>query len=147
MTRNLNKTFFLKSGEITKKWYIVDAQDQVLGRLATKIATVLRGKHKPEFTPHLDMGDNVIVINADKVNVSGKKETDKTYHWHTLFPGGLKKRSYTEMKAKAPEKIIEKAVKGMLPKNKLAREQMKNLRVFIGTDHPHTSQKPEKLDI
>lgn len=145
--RNWNRTYHAKEGEIEKKWYVIDANEKILGRLATRIADILRGKHKPEFTPHMDMGDNVIVINADKVQVSGKKEQKKIYYWHTMYPGGLKKRPMTEMRRRKPERVIEHAVKGMLPKNKLARKQMGHLKVYAGGEHPHEAQKPETLTV
>lgn len=145
--RDKNKTYSIKAGEIEKKWYIIDASEQILGRLASKTAMILRGKNKPTFTPHMDMGDHVIIINAENIKVSGQKADKKLYRWHTLFPGGLKERSYAQMSEKNPEKIIENAVKGMLPKTKLGRQQFLNLKVYTGSEHPHAAQKPETVKI
>ncbi len=136
-------TFMAKSGEIDKKWYIVDAEGKHLGRLATEIARLLRGKHKPIFTPHVDSGDFVVVINADKVVLTGKKLEQKKYARHSGYPGGLKTLTYLQLLAKKPELAIEKAVKGMLPHNRLGRAQMRKLKVYSGKDHPHTAQQPE----
>lgn len=141
-------TTTLKASEIEKKWLIVDAQDVVLGRLASQIALRLRGKHKPSFTPHMDCGDNVIVINADKVRLTGNKRDQDIFYWHTGFPGGIKQRSKGQiLEGKHPERVVEKAVERMLPKGPLGRAQMKNLRVYAGTEHGHEAQKPEVLDI
>lgn len=139
------KTLHKKGGEVERSWYIVDANDLILGRLATRIATVLRGKHKPIFSPHLDTGDFVVVINADKVKLTGKKEEQKEYFRHTGYPGGGKFTGVAEMRAKHPERIIEHAVKGMLPKGPLGRQQFKKLKVYAGSDHPHEAQKPQPL--
>ena len=136
------KTYSLKKEDVTRSWFVLDASDKVLGRLATKIADRIRGKDKPSFTPHTDGGDYVIVVNADKVKVTGSKFTDKKYYTHSLYPGGLKTRTFKDLNEKNPEKIIENAVKGMLPKNKLRKEIIKKLKVFKGPDHDHESQKP-----
>ena len=136
------KTYSLKKEEVTRSWFVLDASDKVLGRLATKIADRIRGKDKPSFTPHTDGGDYVIVVNAEKVKVTGSKFTDKKYYNHSLYPGGLKTRTFKDLNEKNPEKIIENAVKGMLPKNKLRKEIIKKLKVFKGPDHDHESQKP-----
>jgi len=136
------KTYSAKPLEVERKWYLIDAEGEVLGRLATKIANILRGKNKPEYTPHVDTGDFVIVINAEKVVLTGKKETDKIYYHHTGFPGGLKSASVKEVREKAPEKLIENAVKGMLPHNTLGDEQFQKLKVYAGSQHPHAAQKP-----
>jgi len=136
------KTYSAKPLEVERKWYLIDAEGEVLGRLATKVANILRGKNKPEYTPHVDTGDFVIVINAEKVVLTGKKETDKIYYHHTGFPGGLKSASVKEVREKAPEKLIENAVKGMLPHNTLGDEQFQKLKVYAGSQHPHAAQKP-----
>ena len=136
------KTYSLKKEEVTRSWFVLDASDKVLGRLATKIADRIRGKDKPTFTPHTDGGDYVIVVNAEKIKVTGSKFTDKKYYTHSLYPGGLKTRTFKDLNEKNPEKIIENAVKGMLPKNKLRKEIIKKLKVFKGPDHDLESQKP-----
>ncbi|PKM80538.1 MAG: 50S ribosomal protein L13 [Firmicutes bacterium HGW-Firmicutes-14] len=136
-------TFMAKPGEIEKKWYIIDAEGKALGRMATEIARLLRGKHKPIYTPHVDTGDFVIVINADKVVLTGKKLFQKQYVRHSGYPGGLKVMSYEKLLKEKPELAIEKAVKGMLPHNRLGRAQVRKLKVYRGADHPHTAQKPE----
>jgi large subunit ribosomal protein L13 len=142
------KTYSAKPADIDKKWIIVDAQGVVLGRLASLIAMRLRGKHKPTFTPHMDMGDNVIVINAEKVQMTGNKRADKKYYWHTGYPGGIKHRTAGEiLEGKHPERIVQKAVERMLPGGPLSREQMRHLKVYAGGDHPHGAQNPEVLDI
>jgi large subunit ribosomal protein L13 len=141
------KTFHAKSTEIDRKWFIIDATDQVLGRMATKVATVLRGKHKPIFSPHLDTGDFVIVVNAEKVVLTGKKEAQKEYFRHTGYPGGGKFTTASEMRAKHPERIIAHAVKGMLPRGPLGRQQFRKLKIYAGSDHPHQAQSPEPLSI
>jgi len=138
------KTFSLKTSEVNRDWFIFDASDKVLGRLATKIADKLRGKDKPTFTPHVDGGDFVVVINADKVKVTGNKASQKKYYKHSLYPGGLKEKSYKDVLQDNPEKIIENAVKGMLPKNKLGRSIIKKLKVYRGSEHPHQSQNPSE---
>ena len=136
------KTFSLKKENIERQWYVVDASDKVLGRLSTKIADRIRGKDKSTFTPHTDGGDFVIVINAEKIKVTGAKYNDKKYYTHSLYPGGLKTKTYREMNEKFPERIIEEAVKGMLPKNKLGKSMIKKLKVFSGPEHDHESQQP-----
>ena len=141
------KTISIKKSEISKDWWIADAEDQVLGRFASKIAQILRGKHKPNFTPHMDMGDFVIVVNADKVKVTGKKETDKTYFKHTGYPGGGSETSLADLRRSKPERILENAVKGMLPHNRLGRSIILHLKIYSGTDHPHSAQKPQTLEL
>ena len=142
------KTFSQKPAEVEKKWVIIDAKGLVVGRLASVIAMRLRGKHLPTFTPHVDMGDNVIVINADKVVFTGKKYDDKKYYWHTNYPGGIKERTARAiLEGKFPERVVQKAVQRMLPGGPLTRQQLKNLRVYAGTEHPHEAQKPEVLDV
>ena len=141
------KTFTLKAKDINKNWYLIDAKNQVLGRLSTKIAQLIRGKEKPEFTPHLDMGDFVIVVNADKVKVSGNKEKNKIYWHHTGFPGGQKESTLRELREKFPDRIITNAVKGMLPHNRLGRKMLRNLKVYADASHPHESQKPIKIEL
>ena len=136
------KTFSLKNTEVTRDWVVFDASDRVLGRFATKIADKLRGKDKPTFTPHVDGGDFVVVINAEKVKVTGKKSDQKKYYKHSLYPGGLKEKSYQEVLNNNPERIIENAVRGMLPKNKLGKSIFKKLKVYRGSEHPHESQNP-----
>lgn len=138
-------TRFIKTEDADRKWYIVDASDQVLGRLASNIATIIRGKHKPIFTPNMDTGDFVVVINAEKVKLTGKRTFDKTYFSHSGYPGGVKTKSITEMLQKKPEFVIENAVKGMLPKNRLGRKLIKKLKVYAGENHPHAAQQPETL--
>tara|TARA_B100000530_G_scaffold220430_1_gene141666 strand:+ start:53 stop:487 length:435 start_codon:yes stop_codon:yes gene_type:complete len=138
------KTFSLKNTEVVRDWVVFDASDKVLGRFATKIADKLRGKDKPTFTPHVDGGDFVVVINADKVKVTGNKADQKKYYKHSLYPGGLKEKSYKEVLESAPERIIENAVKGMLPKNKLGKSIIKKLKIYSGSDHPHESQNPSE---
>lgn len=140
-------TRFIKPEEAGRKWYIVDAKDQVLGRLATRIAKVIRGKNKPSFTPNFDTGDFVIVINASQVKVTGKREFLKTYSHHSGYPGGLKTKSFAELMTKKPGFIIENAVKGMLPKNRLGDKLIKKLKVYADENHPHTAQKPELLNL
>jgi large subunit ribosomal protein L13 len=141
------KSYVAKPLEIERKWYVIDATDKTLGRLSSEIAKRLRGKHKPIYTPHVDCGDHIIVINAEKVKLTGNKETQKVYRHHTGYMGGLRERSYKEMLAKHPERIIEKAVKGMLPKNSLGRQMYTKLKVYAGPEHNHAAQKPEVLDI
>ena len=141
------KTFTLKAKDIKKNWYLIDAKDQVLGRLSTKIAQLIRGKEKPEFTPHLDMGDFVIVINADKIKVSGNKEKSKVYWSHSGFPGGQKESNLSDLRKKFPDRIIMNAVKGMLPHNRLGRKILKNLKVYVDGCHPHEAQNPIKIEI
>jgi large subunit ribosomal protein L13 len=141
------KTFVAKEHEIDKKWYLVDAKDKVLGRLASQIAMRLRGKHKPIFTPHADTGDFVVVINADKVALTGKKWANKIYYRHSGYIGGLKKITAKKLLEKKPQDVLRFAVKGMLPKNSLGRRQLKKLKIYAGADHPHEAQQPEKLEI
>ena len=136
------KTYSAKPLEVERKWYVIDAEGEILGRLAVRVANILRGKNKPEYTPHVDTGDFVIVINAEKVILTGKKETDKKYYHHTGYPGGLKSASVKEVREKAPEKLIENAVRGMLPHNTLGSEQFQKLKVYAGAEHPHAAQKP-----
>lgn len=141
------KTYSQKSGEVNHKWILVDAKDAPLGRLSTFVATRLSGKYKPTFTPHVDDGDYVVVINAAEVAVTGNKELDKKYHRHSGFPGGITTQSLAEVRTKYPERIIEEAVRGMIPKNKLSSERMKRLRVFAGEEHAHLAQSPEKVEV
>jgi len=141
------KTVSANKETVQKEWYVVDAKDEVLGRLASKVAIVLRGKHKPSFTPHVDCGDNVIVINADKIKLTGTKMTDKKYIRHTGYPGGQRIESPEDLLAKKPEAVVERAVKGMLPKSRLGSVLFTNLHVFTGETHPHEAQQPKKLDL
>ncbi|HTK91063.1 MAG TPA: 50S ribosomal protein L13 [Verrucomicrobiae bacterium] len=138
-------TVMPKEDPIDRKWFLVDAEGRVLGRLATQVATILRGKHKPTFSPHLDVGDHVVVINAEKVQLTGRKMTEKTYRWHTGYIGGLREVSADKMIRTHPERVIEWAVQGMLPKGRLGRAMSKKLKVYRGADHPHAAQKPEPL--
>ena len=140
-------TRFVKTEDADRKWYIVDAKDQILGRLASKIASVIRGKNKAVFTPNTDTGDFVIVVNAEQVKVTGKRQFLKTYRHHSGYPGGLKTKSFEEAMAKKPEFIIENAVKGMLPKTRLGNQLIKKLKVYAGNEHPHSAQKPEPLNL
>ncbi len=141
------KTFSAKPETVKRDWYVIDAENKVLGRLSTEIARRLRGKHKPEYTPHVDTGDYIVVINAEKVAVTGNKETGKNYYRHTGYPGGLKTISLEKQRAEHPERIIEAAVKGMLPKNSLGRAMFRKLKVYAGTEHQHTAQQPKVLEI
>jgi len=141
------KTFSAKPETVKRDWFVIDAEDKVLGRLATEIARRLRGKHKAEYTPHVDTGDYIVVINADKVAVTGNKEKNKMYHHHTGYPGGLKSVNFEKLQATKPEMIIEKAVKGMLPKNPLGRDMFRKLKVFAGSEHNHAAQQPKALEI
>ncbi len=142
------KTYSARPSDIQKKWFIVDADGVVLGRLATVVAMRLRGKHKPTFTPHMDCGDNIIVINAAKVKLTGNKAAGEKFYWHTGFPGGIKERTMGEIRdGKHPERLIEKAVQRMITRGPLGRQQMGNLRVYAGTEHPHDAQNPEILDV
>ena len=138
------KTYSLKKEDVSRKWFVIDVSDKILGRVATKIADRIRGKDKPTFTPHTDGGDYVIVINASKIKVSGQKYTDKKYYRHSLYPGGLKTKSFKELVNDNPERIVEEAVKGMLPKNKLGKSMIKKLKVFSGPVHDHESQQPSE---
>ena len=140
-------TFMQKKETVDRKWYVIDAEGQTLGRLATKVATVLKGKHKPTYTPHVDCGDYVIIVNASKVLLTGNKMEDKKYYNHSQYPGGLRIRTAKEMVERYPEEMVEKAVKGMLPKNRLGRSMYKKLFVYAGENHPHMAQKPEEMDI
>ncbi len=141
------KTISIKTSEIKKEWWVADAEDQVLGRFASQIAQILRGKHKPNFTPHMDMGDFVIIINAEKIRVTGNKETTKTYFSHSGFPGGSSERSLASIRKSNPERILRSAVKGMLPHNKLGRSILNHLKIYNGSDHPHLAQKPNDLKV
>lgn len=142
------KTFSARPADIDKKWILVDADGVVLGRMASQIALILRGKHKPSYTPHMDCGDNVVVINAGKVHLTGKKLKDKIYYRHTGYPGGIKERRAGEILAgKHPERVVQKAIERMIPSGPLGRRQLKNLRVYAGPEHPHEAQNPEVLDI
>jgi large subunit ribosomal protein L13 len=141
------KTKVLKKEEVERKWYIVDATDKILGRLASKIALVLTGKHRPQYTPHVDSGDYVVIINADKFRVTGKKMTDKIYYSHSFFPGGLKKITLELMLKKHPERVIFHAVSGMLPKNRLRAKRLKRLKIYIDAKHPHSAQSPQKIEL
>lgn len=142
-----NKTYLPPQDSLERQWYIVDAADQRLGRLASEIAMILRGKNKPTYTPHLDTGDFVIVVNAEKVKVTGKKRTQKTYQRHSGRPGGMKTETFAQLQARLPERIIETAVRGMLPKNSLGRSLFTKLKVYKGPDHPHQAQQPQALKI
>ena len=142
------KTFSLKPADVTKKWLLIDAQDVILGRLAVVVATILRGKNKPEYTPHVDCGDNIVVINAEKVKLTGNKRRDKKFYWHTGYPGGIKERAIgLILDGKYPERVIEKAVERMIPRGPLGRQIMGNLKIYAGAAHPHAGQNPELLDI
>jgi len=141
------KTFSAKPETVKRDWFVIDAEDKVLGRLATEIARRLRGKHKAEYTPHVDTGDYIVVINADKVAVTGNKAKNKMYHHHTGYPGGLKSVNFEKLQATKPEMIIEKAVKGMLPKNPLGRDMFRKLKVYAGSEHNHVAQQPKALEI
>jgi large subunit ribosomal protein L13 len=141
------RTFTAKTAEIEREWYVVDAEGQTLGRLASRIAPIIKGKHKPIYTPHLDCGDYVIVINADKVRVTGQKMDQKFYHRHSGYPGGLRSISLRDQLATYPERVLQSAVKGMLPKNKLGRRMIKKLKVYAGDSHPHQAQQPKPLEL
>lgn len=142
------KTYSAKPSEIEKKWFVVDAEGVVLGRLATILALRLRGKHKPIFTPHMDTGDNIIVINAEKVKITGKKGDQSVFYWHTGYPGGIKGRTQNQiLDSKFPNRVLENAVRRMLPKNTMGRNVLKNLKVYAGSEHPHAAQNPETLDV
>ena len=141
------KTFSQKPADVTRRWILIDAKDATLGRVSTEIAKYLIGKYKPTYTPHVDGGDYVVVVNAKELVVTGAKETDKMYYRHSGFPGGLKEAQLKELREKSPESIIQEAVKGMLPKNKLAAGRMARLRIFAGSEHDHTAQTPEKITI
>ncbi|MGB5326409.1 MAG: 50S ribosomal protein L13 [Pseudomonadales bacterium] len=141
------KTYSAKPAEVQQDWFVVDATGKTLGRMAAEIAHRLRGKHKPEYTPHVDTGDYIVVVNAEKVAVTGNKASDKMYHAHSGYPGGLKSMSFEKLIEKAPERTIEKAVKGMLPRNPLGRAMFGKLRVYAGAEHPHTAQQPQPLEL
>ena len=143
----MQKTWNAKAGDVAREWYVVDAEGQTLGRLATRIADKLRGKDKPQYTPHIDTGDFVVVVNAEKIGVTGKKLDDKMYYRHSGYPGGLKERSLREQLERRPTDVIRKAVKGMLPRNRLARQQIQKLKVYAGPEHPHQAQAPKELDL
>lgn len=141
------KTYMARSEDIEKKWYLIDAESKTVGRLATKIAMILRGKEKPQFTPHADTGDFVVVVNADKVNFTGKKWDQKTYYWHTPYPGGLKTVTAGKLHKEKPEEILRKAVWGMLPKNKWQKRLIQRVKIYSGSEHPHKAQKPETVEV
>jgi len=141
------KTYYAKSGEVEREWLVIDATDVVLGRLASKVAQILKGKHKPQYTPHVDTGDFVIIVNADKIRVTGNKAEQKVYFRHSGYPGGLKEVSFQRMMERHPDRVIEKAVKGMLPKNTLGRKMGMKLKVYAGPDHPHQAQKPRQITL
>lgn len=140
------KTFSAKLHEVKRDWYIIDASDKVLGRLATEIASRLRGKHKAEYTPHVDTGDYIVVTNVEKLRVTGRKFTNKKYYSHSEYPGGIKEISFDKLQAKHPARILEKAVKGMLPKNPLGRDMYRKLKIYVGSEHPHAAQQPKQLE-
>jgi large subunit ribosomal protein L13 len=141
------KTYAVKASEIERRWWVVDATDQTLGRLATRIATLLEGKHKPTYSPHLDTGDHVVVINAARIKVTGNKLVDKSYFRHSNYPGGLKEESLAAVMARKPELVIERAVKGMLPQNRIGRAMYRKLKVYPGADHPHQAQQPTAVEL
>ncbi|HEY5646342.1 MAG TPA: 50S ribosomal protein L13 [Pseudomonadales bacterium] len=140
------KTVSIRPQDVERAWYVVDADNKTLGRLATEVASRLRGKHKPEYTPHVDTGDYIVVVNADKVRVTGSKFTGKIYYHHSGYPGGIKSMSFKDMQQRNPERIIETAVRGMLPKNPLGRAMFKKLKVYSGAEHPHAAQQPQPLE-
>ena len=140
------RTFSPRPSDIDRKWYIVDAENMVLGRLATRVAHVLRGKHKPTFAPHMDMGDHVIIVNAAKVRLTGAKGEQSMSHRHSGYPGGLKSISFGQLLEEKPERLVEQAIRGMLPKNTIGRQQLKKLKVYAGPEHPHTAQQPQTLE-
>ncbi len=141
------KTFSAKLHEVKRDWYIIDASDKVLGRLATEIASKLRGKHKAEYTPHVDTGDYIVVTNVEKLRVTGRKNKNKKYYSHSEYPGGIKEITFDKLQAKNPARILEKAVKGMLPKNPLGRDMYRKLKIYVGNEHPHSAQQPKHLEI
>ncbi len=141
------KTFSAKAEEIERKWFLIDAEDKVLGRLASQVSRILRGKHKPIFTKHVDTGDHIVIINAEKVRLTGKKVSQKIYYRHSQYPGGLKEIGVERMLKEHPERVIEFAVRGMMPHNRLGRQMLKKLRVYAGNEHPHEAQQPELLEI
>ena len=140
------RTVSIRPQDVSRDWYVVDANNVTLGRLATAVASRLRGKHKPEYTPHVDTGDYIVVVNAEKVRVTGRKRTDKMYHRHTGYPGGIRSVSFEHLVAKHPERVIEQAVRGMLPRNRLGRQMFKKLKVYAGEEHPHGAQQPQTLE-
>ena len=142
------KTYSAKPADVDKKWLLIDAEGVVLGRLASQVAMILRGKHKPSFTPHIDCGDNVIIVNAERVRLTGNKAANKTYYWHTGYPGGIKSRTASQVLSGAhPERVVHKAIERMVPRGPLGRQQMKNLRVYAGPAHPHEAQQPAPFDV
>jgi large subunit ribosomal protein L13 len=142
------KTYSAKPADVEKAWFVIDAEDLILGRLAVVVASRLRGKHKPTFTPHVDCGDNIIVINAEKVHLTGNKRDGEVFYWHTGHPGGIKERTFGErLESAHPERVVIKAVERMVPRGPLGRQQMSNLRVYVGAEHPHEAQQPEMLDV
>lgn len=143
----MRQTYMANAATVDKKWYVIDAEGQTLGRLSSEVASILRGKHKPTFTPHVDTGDHVIIINAEKIVLTGKKLSDKIYRRHSMHPGGLKERTAGEMVAKYPTELLELSIKGMLPKNTLGRKQGMKLHVYTGSEHPHEAQQPEKYEL
>ncbi len=141
------KTYSAKSADVERKWYVIDAEGMVLGRLASTVAMRLRGKHKPLYTPHIDCGDHIVIVNADKVAITGNKRRDKRFYWHTGYPGGIKDRSWDQiLSGKHPERLVQKAVERMLPKTKLGRDLIRKLHVYAGPEHPHEAQQPEPID-
>jgi large subunit ribosomal protein L13 len=147
MDANSFKTYSARTIDVDRKWYVIDAENQVVGRLASQVASVLRGKHKPTYTPHVDTGDFVVVINADKVRFTGKKETDKEYFRHTGYPGGVKITTPRYLRDRKPTFMVENAVKGMLPKGPLGRQMLRKLKVYAGSEHPHSAQQPQVLEL
>jgi large subunit ribosomal protein L13 len=143
----VNKTYTTKPADITRKWYIVDAQGKTLGRLATRVATILKGKHKPEYSPHMDVGDFVVIINADKIHVTGRKMDQKIYYRHSGYPGGLSEITLRNQLVRYPTRAVELAVRGMLPKNRLGRKMLRKLKIYASPEHPHAAQKPEMLEL
>ena len=141
------KTYAAKKQEVVKKWYLIDAEGQVLGRVASRVASILKGKHKPIYTPHVDMGDNVIIVNAEKIKVTGGKPSNKMYYRHSGYPGGLKATSFQDMMKKDPAFALRHAIKGLLPHNRLGRKQLLNVKIYAGGEHPHQAQQPEKLEL
>ena len=141
------RTWTYRPGSVERDWYVIDARDLVLGRLATKVASILRGKHRPQYTPHADCGDHVVIINAEKIRATGRKETQKTYYRHSQYAGGLKSITLEKQREKHPERIIKAAVKGMLPKNSLGRKMLKKMNVYAGENHPHVAQQPKTLSL
>ena len=141
------KSYMARPQQVERKWYVVDAEGQTLGRLASELARILRGKNKPQYTPHIDVGDFVVVVNADRINVSGRKAEQKVYRRHTGYPGGLRETSYEQMLDRKPTEVLRKAVYGMMPKTRLARQQFKKLKIYAGSEHPHEAQMPEPYEV